>query len=139
MSSFAGEGLETAVKLAFVNGFPEDVSVALQQLPNVPGTVIDELISKVQVLTVNRATGFGAVAVKEKAGEEWQCPFGGSGMQSSCRSKKKAFRGKCFKCQSPLLVRDRKADMTYYCCGKVGYVVHYLIRETKEGGLLLHQ
>ena len=35
LSSFAGEGLETAVRLAFVNGFLDDVSVALQQLPNV--------------------------------------------------------------------------------------------------------
>ena len=46
LSSFAGKGLETAVKLAFVNGFPEDVSVALLQLPNVAGTDMDKLISK---------------------------------------------------------------------------------------------
>ena len=29
------------VKLAFVNGFREDMSVVLQQLPNVPGTDMD--------------------------------------------------------------------------------------------------
>ena len=85
LSSFAGEGLETAVKLAFVNGFPEDVSVALQQLPNVTGTNMDELISKVRVLTANRATILGAAVVKENAGEEWLHPSAGGGMKSSCR------------------------------------------------------
>ena len=70
LSGFAEEGLETAVKMAFVNGFPEDVSVALQQIPNVMGTDMNELISKGRVLTANRATGFGAVVVKEKVGEE---------------------------------------------------------------------
>ena len=53
LSGFAGEGLEIVVKLAFVNGFQEDVSVALQQLPNVAGTDMDELISKARVLTAN--------------------------------------------------------------------------------------
>ena len=53
LSAFARKGLEMAVKLAFVNRFPEDVSVALQQLPNITGTDMDELISKAQVLTAN--------------------------------------------------------------------------------------
>ena len=65
LSSFAREGLETAVRLAFVNGFPGDVSVALQQLLNVAGTDMDEIISKARVLTAYRATGFGAAGVKE--------------------------------------------------------------------------
>ena len=58
LSGFAGEGQETAVRLAFMNGFPEDVSVVLQQLPNIAGMDMDKLISKARVLTVNLATGF---------------------------------------------------------------------------------
>ena len=87
LSGFAGEGLETAVKLAFVNGCPEDASVALQQLPNVGSTDMDELISKARVLIANRATGFGAAVVKQKTGDAWLHPFVDNGMQSSCRSE----------------------------------------------------
>ena len=47
LSGFASEGLETAVRLAFVNGFPEIISVALQQLPNATGMDMDKLIRKV--------------------------------------------------------------------------------------------
>ena len=43
LSDFAREGVKTAVKLAFVKGFPEEVSVALQQLPNITGTDINEV------------------------------------------------------------------------------------------------
>ena len=46
LSGFAWEGLETGVKLAFVNRFLEYVSVALQQLRKIAGTDMDELISK---------------------------------------------------------------------------------------------
>ena len=96
LSDFAGEGLESAVSLAFANGFPENVSVALQQLPNVAGTDMDKLISKVQVLSVNQATGFWGAAVKEKAVEEWLRQSAGRGTQSSCRSENRTFRGNLF-------------------------------------------
>ena len=72
LSGFAGEGLETV-------GFPEDVSVALQQLPNVADTDVDKLMSQARVLTVNQATDFGAAVVKEKAGVEWLRPSAGGG------------------------------------------------------------
>ena len=120
LSGFAGEELETVIWLAFVNGFPEDVSVALQQLPNVTGTDMDKLISKAWILT-----GFGAAVVKEKAGEEWLRPSTDGGTQSSRRSENRTFRGKCFKCQGPHMVRDCKADVTHDRCGKVGHVARY--------------
>ena len=125
MSGFAGEGLETAARLAFLNGFPEDVSVALQQLPNVAGTVMDELINKARVLTANRTTGFGAAVVKENAGKEWLYPSMGSGTRSNCRNESRTFREKCFKCQGLHMVRDCKADVTCYRCGKRGHVAHF--------------
>ena len=76
LSGFVGKRLETAVKLAFVNGFPGEVAVVLQQLPNVAGTDMDELISKARVLTATRVTGFGAAVVKKKA-DEARCGKGG--------------------------------------------------------------
>ena len=133
LSGFAGEGLETAVKLAFVNGFPEDVSVALQQLLNVVGTDMDEIISKARVLTTNRATGFEAAVIKEKVGEEWLRPSAGGRTPSSRKSENRTFRGKCFKCQGPHMVRDCKADVTCYRCRKLGYVARYC-DQGNEGG-----
>ena len=35
LAGFEGSGQDQIVKLTFVNGFPESISVALQQLPNV--------------------------------------------------------------------------------------------------------
>ena len=83
---------------------------------------MNELISKARVPTANRATGFGAAVVKEKAGKEWLRLSAGGGTQSICRNENRTFRRKCCKCQGPHAVRDRKADMTYYCCGKLGHV-----------------
>ena len=132
LSGFAAEGLETAIKLAFVNRFPEDMSVALQQLPNVAGTDMDKLISKARVLTANRATGFEAVGVKKKVGEEWLCLFAGGGMQSNCRSENRTFRRKCFECQGLYMIRNCKADVIYYHCGKGGHVACYC-EQANEG------
>ena len=90
---------------------------------------MDELISKARVLTANRATG--AVVVKEKVGEEWLRPSTSGGMQSRCRSENRTFRGKCFKCQGANMVRDYKADVTCYRCGKREHVVHYCDQENE--------
>ena len=51
---FEGSGHDQIVKLTFVYGIPESISMALQQLPNVKVLEISELISTARVLTPKR-------------------------------------------------------------------------------------
>ncbi|XP_068224614.1 uncharacterized protein [Palaemon carinicauda] len=61
-------GLENVVKLTFVNGFPDNISVALQQLPNVMTMAMSELISHARILSSKQQDGVVAVTVR-KGGE----------------------------------------------------------------------
>ncbi len=47
-------GLEKMAKLAFLMGFPDNISVALQQLPGMKETEISDLISTARVLASKR-------------------------------------------------------------------------------------
>ena len=51
LAGFKGNGLKTVTKLTFVTGFPDTISIRLQQAPNVKALTIGDLISRARVPT----------------------------------------------------------------------------------------
>ena len=45
-------GLERLTKLTFITGFPDTVSIGLQQVPNIEALTMEDLISRARVLTM---------------------------------------------------------------------------------------
>ena len=111
-SGFTGDGLEEIVKLAFVTGFPEHISVELQQVQGIEEMKVSEIMAKARVLS-NNSSAKGLVAV-------------GQGLRMG--AEKKTDRGplQCFKCQGPHLMRhcpERKAKVIKcYRCGEEGHI-----------------
>lgn len=59
LSDFIREGLEKVTRLAFINGFPDDISVQWQHLSGREKITMTELIAQAYMLTQN--TGQNAV------------------------------------------------------------------------------
>ncbi|KAF2348812.1 hypothetical protein FHG87_020433 [Trinorchestia longiramus] len=70
-------GLERVIKLSFIKGFPDHISVDLKRIPNVLKLEISELIAQVRNLTANQRGGVAAVTVGE-AMKERQSKAGSS-------------------------------------------------------------
>ncbi|XP_068233538.1 uncharacterized protein [Palaemon carinicauda] len=85
LAKFDKVGLENVMKLMFVNGFPDNISVALQQLPNVMTMAMSELISHARILSSKQQGGVLAVTVR-KGGE-------GGGAKHENRARPFQFRG----------------------------------------------
>ena len=67
-SGFEGEALEHIVRLAFITGLPENVSVELQQIENAESVPVSELLARARILIGNQnrnvTTGVASGAVK---------------------------------------------------------------------------
>ena len=50
LAGFKGDGLERLTKLTFVTGFPDTISIRLQQVPNIKAQAMVDLISRARVL-----------------------------------------------------------------------------------------
>lgn len=102
-------GLEQIVKLAFVTKFPSDMSTALQ--PDIENMEISDLLVSTRILATNRAYDLNAV-IMAKEGP----------MQSE------KFRGQCFRCKGPHLIKDCKTkappwqDTICYRCGDSSHI-----------------
>ena len=51
LAGFKGDGLQRLTNLTFVTGFPDTVSIGLQQAPNIEALTMGDLISRARVLT----------------------------------------------------------------------------------------
>ena len=56
------------VKLTFVNGFPDNVSMELQQVENILTVSMSEILSRARILTSGKPKAVSAVTVKENSG-----------------------------------------------------------------------
>ena len=56
LSGFEKKGLENIVRLTFINGRPDSISVSMQQLPNVKFMPICELIESARIFTSKLST-----------------------------------------------------------------------------------
>lgn len=111
-SGFTGDGLEEIVKLAFVTGFPEHISVELQQVQGIEEMKVSEIMAKARVLS-NNLSAKGLVAA-------------GQGLKMGAGKKTDRGSLKCFNCQGPHLMRDcpERKTKVFKCfrCGEEGHI-----------------
>ena len=110
-SGLTGTGLEQIVKLAFVTGLPDGVSVELQQVQGVEDLNVSDLLGRARVLVGNQTTGtvaapaVGSTTGAQRKGTTLSCyGCGGPHMVRVCPGRKRV-ELKCFKCEGPHLVK----------------------------------
>ena len=134
LAGLAGfQSTEHVVKLAFVTGFPDDVSVELQQMNGIGSASLAELISRARILVANRSTvSVVAAGIDREQGKFMAAHQSQAEKNISNRSKgnfehKKGFNGKCFECQGPHMVRNcptkgENKRIICYRCGEEGHI-----------------
>ena len=144
-AKFEGPSLEHIVKLTFINGLPDYMSVQLQQVGGILDSSLAEILTKARVLTAHKATSaVAAIATnwrpsrqegRERAsktplpGRERasKTPLPGSG----------GFRGKCLECGGPHMARHCtvKAPRAIRCyrCGQEGHIAVYCGKGQGQG------
>ena len=116
LAGFKGEGLEAIVKLQFVTGFPDSMSVELQQVIGIKAMSMSSLLPRARILASTTSTASsGAVAVG-----------GGNRKDVKPRESRQGagFRGKCYNCDGPHMARNcpERKVITCYRCGIEGHV-----------------
>ena len=85
------EGLEQAVKFAFVTGFPDSISVELQQIEGAEKMLVNQILGRARILTAScgktNFSNVAAVAAKRKGIECYNCK--GPHLARECPEKKK--------------------------------------------------
>ena len=122
LAGFTGDGLETCVRLSFVNGMPDDIGSILQQMPDVKTAPLGELLSKARVL-VSRQPHFAAVAASSNNSVRVKHSYPD---KQGGHEAVNGFKGKCFRCGGPHAIRyckERRAGITCFKCGKFGHVM----------------
>ena len=148
LCGFVEGGLETMIKLAFVNGLPNVVAVELQQMHGMMKLAISDILTRARILVTNMAsesTNFVNVAtvrnsqqsrseyVREKEGSRgrykgkcFNC--GGPHMVRQCEKRMATVEGKpregCYLCNGAHLARNcpEKTGIVCYRCGKPGHI-----------------
>lgn len=114
LAKFSGEGLENVMKLSFVNGFPDHVSVALQRVPNISKIEMSELISHARILSSKEPSGVSAVTINTGSNREYVKP-----------NSTNLFKGQCFRCGGPHMIRYcREQSIRCYKCNKIGHMAN---------------
>ena len=128
LAGYVGIGLDHTAKLAFVTGFPDDVSVALQQLPHIERMDVSKLLPTAWLLVSKRIKKTETVAA--------------SAQSNALRNKaqKESSSLQCFRCRGPHYIKDctgiPRAKIICYNCGKFGYMAKYCtqIQGNGQGG-----
>ena len=111
-----GDGLETVVKLSFITGFPDSISVELQQVQGIEKMTVSDVLGRARVLASNtKVGGMAAPAMSRQISQEgndrpasrellkcYEC--GGPHVARLCPDRKKEIR--CYKCRGKHMVRD---------------------------------
>lgn len=128
LSGWKGDGLELAVKLAFVTGFPDRVSAELKQMKDFDEVSMSDLITRARVLVAGNTGAseeVAAVATKEQVTATTR--HDPQRMNSGSKGGARVFRGRCFRCNGPHMARECKEPrppVTCYRCGKEGHVAY---------------
>ena len=107
---FEGPSLEHIVKLTFINGLPDYMSVQLQHVGGILDSSLAEILAKARVLTAHKATNGAVEAVatnwrpsrqegRERASQT--PPPGRERVSKTPPPGSGGFRGKCFECGGP--------------------------------------
>ena len=109
LAGFKGDGLERLTKLTFVMGFPDTVSIRLQQAPNIEALTMGDLISRARVLTATEEQNQDVVAATHS-------PHGSAKSRPSTNVT-------CYRCNVKChLAKDcRKRKTRCFQCGERGH------------------
>ena len=120
-------------KLAFVTGFPDDVSVELQQISDIDSATLGDLIGRARILVSNRLTsGFAALSIAKEQSRPTVAAKDTVEKSNPSKIKgdndyKRGFSGKCYRCQGPHMIKNcpEKAEnksIICYRCGEEGHI-----------------
>lgn len=121
LAGYEGKALEQTVRLCFINGLPESVSLGLQQVPGIYTMDLSDILVKARILATNNS-GTAAVSIGKpiKPSEnryENNIRRGGNSNQNS--------KIQCFRCSGPHLIRNcpaPKPPMVCFRCRKEGHI-----------------
>ena len=124
LARFEEPYLEHMVKLMFINGLPDYMSVQLQQVGGILDSSLAEILTRARVLTAHMATSGAVAAVatngrpsrqegRERASQT--PPPGRERVSKTPPPGSGGFRGKCFECEGPHMAR--------YCTAKTPRVI----------------
>ena len=129
LAEFIGRSMKKIVKLAFVHGFPDRISITLQHMPQVEIKEMSELITAARELIINRtekSRGIEAVAQIQTNSEP--------GTKQSSR-----FIGQCFWCSGPYMLKDCKEwpmpPVTCYGCEEKTHIVRFCSQGNRQEGV----
>lgn len=120
LAGFEGESLERLVKLNFVSGLPDSVSVELQQVQGLLDQSIGDIIERARILTSNIGK-CNVIASVKLSGSGYSNDESSSGSNS----RSGGFKGKCFRCEGPHMARvcpEKNKQIICYKCRKVGHI-----------------
>ena len=121
LAKFSGEGLENIVKLTFINGFPDNIGVALQQMPNVIKLEMNDIVTNARILATksSQASGIAAVGLSMKKSRQFR-PTSSKDSTSQFQ-----FKGSCFRCGGHHMIRDcKESSIRCFRCGKFGHMAN---------------
>lgn len=120
LAGLKGEGLESVVRLTFVNGLPDTISASLQQVDGVMGKPVSDIISVARVLCKTRAEE-GHVAAVAK------------GVDGRRDGGAKGFKMRCFRCGGPHLIKYCEERVRCFKCQKAGHIASQCDQQAHEG------
>ena len=128
LAQFEGDELEKITKLTFINGFPNSISVELQQVDKIMTLPMSDVLSRARILSANSngnssPTNYVAAVA---------CKPGAAKSESSASGY--VFKGKCFRCDGPHLARNcpGKKIITCYRCGQEGHISRQCDRSVSQ-------
>lgn len=138
LAGWKDDGLELAVKLAFITGFPDRVSVELKQVKDINTVSVSDLITRARVLVTGHSEGGQevvavAAARPNTAARRQDPPSEASGSWRGVRD----FKVRCFRCGGPHMARDcREFKPRFICyrCGKEGHIASRCEQGNGRGG-----
>ena len=146
LARFEGPYLEHIVKLTFINGLPDYMSVQLQQVRDILDSSLAEILTRARVLTAHKATSGAVAAVAINGRPSWQegrerasqtPPPGRERVSKTPPPGSGGFRGKCFECGGPHMARycTTKTPRAIRCyrCGREGHIAVYCGKGQGQG------
>ncbi len=73
LAGFTGDGLDRIIKSTFVNGFPDQISMGLQQVPNFESIPMSDLVIMARILASKKPSKLMGLAAKYPGGgvQKW--------------------------------------------------------------------